>query len=45
MLDASRGNETAAVEKISKLQEEKKILQVSINQHHIPIIVDTYRSE
>ena len=31
MLDASRGNETAAVEKISKLQEEKKILQVRLS--------------
>ena len=28
MLDASRTNETAAAEKISKLQEEKKVLQV-----------------
>ena len=28
MLDASRGNETAAAERISKLQEEKKVLQV-----------------
>ena len=28
MLDAARENEGAAVERISKLQEEKKILQV-----------------
>ena len=28
MLDASRSNETAGVERISKLQEEKKVLQV-----------------
>ena len=29
MLDASRSNETAGAERISKLQEEKKVLQVS----------------
>ena len=28
MLDASRSNETAGAERISKLQEEKKVLQV-----------------
>ena len=30
MLDAARENEASAIERISKLQEEKKILQVII---------------
>ena len=37
MLDAARGNEGNAVEKISKLQEEKKVLQV---QFQIKVFVD-----
>ena len=43
MLDASRSNETAGVERISKLQEEKKILQVKNNSSEGP--KTAFRSE